>query len=139
MLELLKIAHLLSMVGAMGMTTAALIGLRYVVTLESTKRPIIPPLQQKFANVGAIALILLWITGLALFALKYKAGELGGWFALKIVCVIILTGLVVTARRIAGRAKAEGAPPPVNLVVRVLSGVLTTAILVVVFAVLTFS
>jgi len=139
MLEFLRTAHLLGLVGAMGMTMAALVTLRYLSTLEPEKRAVVPPLQGKFANIGALSLILLWVTGLAIFALKYKTGELGGWFALKIVCVIILTGLVITTRRIAWRAKIEGSPPPLNLVIKVLSGVLTMALLSVIFAVLTFN
>ena len=139
MVDILKIVHLLSLVVALGMTTANLITMRYASGVDEAARPAFGPLGRSFGAYGVMAVALLWVTGIALLLLKYDVTALSGWFTAKLVLVVILTALVISARTIGAKAIAEGTPPPMPLMRQITSGMLASGILIVACAVLTFS
>lgn len=139
MTEILKIVHLLCLAVALGMTTANLITIRYVGGLDAAARAAFGPLGRSFGAYGVMAVALLWITGIALTLLKYDVTALSGWFLVKLVLVVLLTGLVISARKTGAKAIAEGVPPPMPLMRQITSGMLASGILIVACAVLAFN
>jgi uncharacterized membrane protein len=139
MYEVLKIIHLLSLAGAMGMTAANLIMAGYVRGVDSSLRVPFGPLQRSFGAFGVMAVALLWVTGIALLLLRYDLTALGGWVHAKLLLVVILTGLVISVRKMGARAIKEGTPPPVDLMRKMMMGVLITAVAVVISAVFAFN
>lgn len=137
--EILKIVHLLCLAVALGMTTANLITIRYVGGLDAAARSAFGPLGRSFGAYGVMAVALLWITGIALTLLKYDVTALSGWFLVKLVLVVLLTGLVISARKTGAKAIAEGVPPPMPLMRQITSGMLASGILIVACAVLAFN
>lgn len=135
----LKIVHLLCLAVAMGMTTANLITMRYAGTLDAAERPAFGPLGRSFGAYGVMAVALLWVTGIALFLLKYDLAALGGWFLAKMLFVVILTGLVISVRTMGAKAIKAGTPPPVEQIKPMTMGMLGAAVLTVVAAVLAFN
>ena len=112
MFEFLKIIHLLALAVAMGMTTANLIAMRYVSTLDAGDRAAFGPLQRLFGAFGFMAVAFLWVTGIALLLLRYDLTALGGWVHAKLLAVVVLTALVITLRKTAMSAARDGGAPP---------------------------
>lgn len=139
MIEILKIVHLLSLAVALGMTTANLVTMGYAAGVDAATRPAFPPLARAFGAYGVMAVALLWVTGIALTLLKYDVTALSGWFLAKLVLVVVLTGLVITARKTGAKAIAEGVPPPMPLMRQITTAMLASGVLVVVCAVLAFN
>lgn len=139
MIEFLKIVHLLSLVGAMGMSLASLVTVSHMLMIEPGGRPAVAPLMRKYSNIGVGSLGLLWVTGLALYAVKYDLSALTGWFAAKLLVAVALTLLVLTLRWISARAVTAGLAPPLHPIRFILLAVLAAATLTVVSAVLAFS
>lgn len=139
MFEILKIVHLLSLVGAMGMTAANLITARYVTGVDVSLRAPFGPLQRSFGAFGVMAVALLWVTGIALLLLRYDMSALSGWVLAKLVFVVILTGLVISVRKIGARAIKDGVPPPMEQMRSMMMGVLGAAVATVACAVIAFN
>lgn len=138
-IEILKIVHLLSLAVALGMTTANLVTMRYVGGVDAAARPAFGPLGRSFGAYGVMAVALLWVTGIALLLLKYDVSGLPGWFTAKLVFVVILTALVISARKVGAKAIAGGTPPPMPLMWQITSAMLASGVLIVVCAVLAFN
>lgn len=134
----LKVLHLICLAVAMGMTVANLIMMRYVGGVSAAARPEFGPLGRSFGAYGVMAIAILWITGIALFLLKYDMAALGGWFLIKLVFVVILTGLVISVRTMGAKAIKDGVPPPMEQIKPMTQGMLAAAVLAVVFAVVAF-
>ena len=139
MADALKIVHLLSLAVALGMTTANLITMRYAKGVDEAARPVFGPLGRSFGAFGVMAVALLWVSGIALLLMNYDVSALSGWVLAKLVLVVILTGLVISVRKIGASAIAAGTPPPMALMSRMMHGVLATAVLIVVCAVVGFN
>ena len=97
------------------------------------------PLQRSFGAFGVMAVALLWVTGIALLLLRYDLTALGGWVHAKLLLVVILTGFVISVRKMGARALKEGTPPPAALMRKMMMGVLATAVVTVVCAVIAFN
>lgn len=139
LIEFLKAVHLLSLVGAMGMSLASLVTVSHLLMIEPGARSAVAPLMRKFSNFGVLSLGLLWATGLALYAAKYDLSSLTGWFAAKLLVAVALTLLVLTLRWISARAAAAGLAPSLHPIRFILLAVLAAATLTVFSAVLAFS
>ena len=139
MVETLKVVHLLSLAVALGMTTANLVTMGYAGGLDAAARPAFGPLGRAFGAYGVMAVALLWITGVALTLLKYDVTALSGWFLAKLVLVVVLTGLVITARTTGAKAIADGVPPPMPLMRQITTGMLGSGVLIVICAVMAFN
>ena len=139
MIEALKIVHLLSLAVALGMTTANLVTMGYVAGVDAAARPAFVPLGSAFGAYGVMAVALLWVSGVALTLLNYDVTALSGWFLAKLVVVVVLTGLVITARKTGAKAIAEGVPPPMPLMRQITTAMLASGALVVVCAVIAFN
>ena len=112
MIVTLKILHLLALAVAFGLTTANLLIFRYAASLNESERAPLGPLQRQLSAIGLLAIVLLWITGVALYLLIWLGAPVSVWFWVKMAFVVALTGLAITARKTASAAIAEGKPPP---------------------------
>ena len=139
MFEFLKIVHLLALVGAMGMTAANIVIMQYVATIDVSLRAPFGALQRSIGAFGVMALAILWLSGLILFLLRYDWAHLYGWFGLKLLFVVLLTGLVISVRKMGARAINDGQPPPSEKMARMMKAGLGSAVLAVVCAVLAFA
>ena len=59
-----------------------------------------------------VGIILIWISGLALWLFRYGLADLGPAYSLKLVVALVLFGVILALHSIAGRAATAGAPPP---------------------------
>ncbi len=112
MIVALKVIHVLALAVAFGMTTANLLIFRYTADLEVGERAAFGPLQRQFSAVGFLAVVALWITGVALYLLVWSGAAVSLWFWVKMVFVVALTGFVITARKTVSDAQAEARAPP---------------------------
>ncbi len=92
-------------------------------------------------RIGVAAVILLWGTGLWLGFQVYGGAfsALGSWFALKMIAVVLLTVCVGAAQFLAAAARRRNEPAPASLMSSLGSVIAVSAVLAVVFGVLTFS
>ena len=139
MADVLKIVHLLCLAVALGMTTANLITMRYAKGVDETARPAFGPLGRSFGASGVMAVALLWVTGIALFLLKYDADAFAGWFSAKMIFVVILTVQLISVRTMGAKAIKAGTQPPVELMQKITFGVLAAGVLAVTCAVMAFN
>jgi uncharacterized membrane protein len=140
MIVLLKILHLLCLALALGMTSANLIMMRYVKGVDAAVRPEFGPLGRSFGAFGVMAIALLWITGIALFLLKYDLASFSNhWLSAKLLLVVILTTLVISSRTMGAKAAAAGTPLPPTLMRNMTLGILAAGVLTVVSAVIAFN
>jgi uncharacterized membrane protein len=139
MIVVLKIIHLLSLAVAFGLTTANLLIFRYAASLEEGERKAFGPLQRQLSAVGLIAIVLLWITGVALYLLIWLGAPVSVWFWVKMVFVVALTGLAITARKTASDAIREGKAPPAAMMRQYAHLVAASALGAIVTAVIAFN
>jgi uncharacterized membrane protein len=132
MLAALKIVHFLALaVGLGGGVANGIVG-----AMAGPRDPAVAgQIQRRIGRLSFAALVLLWVTGVAMVATGPGLDLLGGWFWLKMAAAVVLTAAAVTvqvsvlalpAPRAAARARPLG---------RVMTA---AASLAVVFAVLAF-
>ncbi|RMH45930.1 MAG: hypothetical protein D6686_16655 [Alphaproteobacteria bacterium] len=140
MIEILKILHFLAMgIGVGGGFAQGIIG-RRTVAAEPAARELLGAIQRRISVGTAIALAVLWITGIWMtYAIHGGFTGQPTSFWLKIATVAVLTLIVMAMGHTAARAAAAGGTPPPGRMAA-LGGVaqLATA-LAVVLAVLTFT
>ena len=108
MFELLKIAHLIMVAMASGLTLAHYIALRassgheHEAGLALARRTI--------ADVTSFAILFVWISGVTLLWSRFGAGdrELSAWFYAKLAFVLLFTLAHVTQRAMASRLRRRG-------------------------------
>lgn len=67
------------------------------------------PLLSKLALAG---IILLWITGLSLWLLRYDLAQLGPAYSFKMLVALVLLVVVIVINVVNRRAASAGTPPP---------------------------
>ena len=122
------------------MTSANLIMMRYVKNVDAAVRPEFGPLGRSYGAFGVMAITLLWITGIALFLLKYDLTTFSDhWVLAKLLLVVILTGMVISNRTMGAKAIRAGTPVPPELMRNMTLGILGAGVLTVVSAVVAFN
>jgi uncharacterized membrane protein SirB2 len=140
MFVVLKIVHLLCLAVALGMTSANLIMMRYVKSVDPAAWQEFGPLGRSFGAFGVMAIALLWITGIALFLLKYDLTTfLDHWILTKLLLVVILTGMVISTRTMGANAIKAGTPVTPELMRNMTLGILSAGVLTVASAVVAFN
>ncbi len=139
MTQVLVILHFLGFVAGIGLGMANMItGIRAGRT-DPAVAPALRQLQPVFSKGAALALALLWLTGVLLIVTGPGAAVLARpLFTMKMLAVLLLTGLTVVALRQAARGKAAGTPPDPQRMKRLGMGMLTAAIAALILAVLAF-
>jgi len=140
MVIILKIVHFLSLAVAVGGgVSSAVVGAR-MAKVEASVRPTLVSIQATIGKLGLGALVLLWLTGVALTYFYYDGwNNLPPSFWLKIIFVVILTGLSVRMNMKTGAATGSSDKVPNNS--RALLGQMAAAssFLIVIFATIAFT
>lgn len=75
-------------------------------------RPELEALRPWFGRLGLAGILLIWVSGLALWMFRYSFADLGGAYSLKLVVALVLLGVILALHQVAGRAAKAGTPPP---------------------------
>lgn len=131
MIATLKIVHFLALAVGLGGGVANAV----MAAMGGKAREVVGPMQARIGQLGFGAVVLLWLTGLWLFASGQTLGTVGLMFWLKILAVLVLTAAAVAnqlaRRRLPPEQYAARAP-----VLGQIMGI--SATLAVIFAVLAF-
>jgi len=65
-----------------------------------------------FGKLGLAGILLLWVSGLALWGLRYDFANLGAAYVLKLVAATALLGMILFMSRATARMARDGTPPP---------------------------
>ena len=134
MITLVKTVHLLALVLALGSGITRLI-LGPVAMKHAEIRPTVGPILNRFASLHYLGLILLWVTGLWLYAARYLGADLGWSFHAKLTSAIVLSGIALF---VWGKSRSvKPLPPARGRVLGMIS--VGLAILTVYFATITFA
>lgn len=109
---LLKFLHLFALM----LGSAASIGnliIAYHLSRAPAEAPKLAPLRPIFGMVGLIGILLIWLTGLWLYAVKWDSGELGVIFWIKIAAAAALLVAVIVLNIFGILSAWRGKPPPV--------------------------
>ncbi len=136
----LKALHLLALLlGGAGTVTPA-IATRVLKRLHHKGPP--PPALAMTLRLVAIAalfaIMLLWITGLAMYSIKYPGVDLGIWFIVKLVAATLILIISVTVNLMAARAARTERPPNATRMRRLALASRGLLILAIIAAVITF-
>ena len=127
--------HYLSFAVAVGGGTAVLILMARIRAAPAEAGPQLRPAIRSIATVGLGAISLLWLTGLAMWALRYGVSmELGIAWHVKLAAVVVLTALAL----VNWVPMRLGRPLPLPIARGVLIGQLVAAIVAMSGAILAF-
>jgi len=140
MIVTLKIIHFLALaVGIGGGVANAVIGAR-TRKADPAARPVLSGIQATIGKLSLASLILLWVSGVALTYLHYSGwANLPSSFWLKIIFVVILTGLSVRLNMLSAKARRTQQPPPARSLALLGQMATASSVLIVVFAALAFT
>ncbi|MEO3386142.1 hypothetical protein [Mesorhizobium sp. CAU 1741] len=107
----LKFLHIL------GLMLGAAAGFGTMVVARQARRagapsPELMALRPHFATFGLAGIVLIWLSGLALWLLRYDLANLGPAYTLKLVVALVLLGVILAIYQVSRRAAKAGTPPP---------------------------
>lgn len=140
MIVTLKIIHFLALaIGIGGGVANGLIGMR-LAKADAALRPVLTGIQATLGKLGLLSIVLLWVTGVALTYLLYDGwANLPPSFWLKIIFVVILTGLLARLGMVSAKARRSNQPPPGKTLALLGQMATLSSVLIVVFAALAFT
>lgn len=140
MIEFLKIIHFLALAAGVGGGMAnGIIGAR-AAAADPAVKPVLGGLSGLIGRISAGALVLLWITGIALIYLAYDGwATLPGAFWVKLVFVVVLSLLSLRMNLYVMQAARAKTPPPAARMKMLGQGASLASLLIVVFAVIAFT
>ncbi|MCG6113769.1 MAG: hypothetical protein MEQ84_01105 [Mesorhizobium sp.] len=109
---ILKFLHLV------GLMLGAAAGFGSMAVIMQARKAGGPPpaplmaLRPFFGKLGLAGILLLWVTGLALWGLRYEFAHLGAAYVLKLVAATALLGMILFMSRATARMARDGTPPP---------------------------
>lgn len=74
--------------------------------------PELQALRPWFARLGLAGIVLIWVSGLALWMFRYSFADLGPAYSLKMVVALVLLGVALAIAQITRSAARAGTPPP---------------------------
>lgn len=92
-----------------------------------------------FPLLGLAAIVLLWATGLWMFAIAYQGQQLGIWFTVKLALATIILGGALLVNVTLARAARGGPAPNPRLIRLTASTIRICLVLAVIMAVVTFA
>lgn len=139
MFETLKIIHMLALFGggAAGIGNALLI--RGVLASDGPPAPLAANTIRTLGRIGLASILLLWITGLWMGAIKYDGMPEGWAFWVKLVGATAVLLAVLLIASIAIRADRAGQPPDLHRIDRIEPVAGIGAVIATVFAVIAFN
>lgn len=136
--ELLKIVHFFCLLAGGAASIGNTVLMLQVERSGGPPPPMVPKAMGIIANMGLGAIILLWITGVAMVLIGIDRAALDWMFYVKLAGAATVLGLVIWMTVLRSRAVAAGLPPPMarmKLLSRIAFAGLSVAII---FAVLAF-
>ena len=108
---ILKFAHIL------GLMLGAAAGFGSMMVARQVRRtgaptPELAALRPKFGKMALTGILLLWVSGLLLWLLRYDLADLGPAYSLKLVVALVLFGVILAITSATRRAAAQGTTPP---------------------------
>lgn len=98
-----------------GLMLGAAAGFSSMIVARQARRtpsPELAALRPFFARLGFAGIVLLWISGLMLWLMRYDMADLGTAYAAKLVVALVLFGVILTMNSLFRRAQKTGTPPP---------------------------
>ena len=140
MYDTLKIIHFFCLYAAGGAGLGSAVVVASAVRQGRRPGPAEAPLLRVFGKIGAVAIVVIWLSGLAMTFMAWGGGAGLGWpfhvklagAALVLLAVGVMTFLSASARR-AGRAPDPARMKPLSMVA------LAGTVIAVIFAVITFA
>lgn len=139
MFATLKIVHLLSLILGLGLGIASLFIAARAANVDSALKPVLGRMQLINGRISFLCLIVLWITGIAMFRMHHGEAEIQLSFALKMAAVIVMTVAGATAQFFAFKAIQANQPPPANIMGPLAKTIVAAGVLAVIMAVLAFT
>lgn len=139
MFTFMKLLHVLALIIGVGGGLINLITIRQMKTAEGPAKAALGVAMRHTGQAAALALIVLWISGIGLVEAAYDWGDMPVLFWLKIAVVVALTAVSFTAQTMVLRGLARKSPPPPPLMAKFGKAGAALAVTITVLAVLTFS
>jgi hypothetical protein len=140
MITLWKMIHMLALAVGVGGGVANLIAMQQLKAAEGPARAALAVAMRHVGQAAALALILLWVSGLALASALYDSwAALPLLFWAKIAAVVALTAVSGTAQVLTLWGMARKSPPDPALMARLGKTGVALALTTTVLAVLAFS
>lgn len=100
-----------------GLMLGAASGLGAMAVARQARRaggptPELAALRPWFGRLGLAGIILIWISGLALWMFRYAFADLGPAYSLKLVVALVLLGVILALTATMRSATKAGTPPP---------------------------
>jgi uncharacterized membrane protein len=109
--EIFKILHFLSLLLGGAATIAPVILLRSVQKTAPPELPAAVPMTMRALGLtGLLAIILLWISGMAMYGSAFANSALGPWFVVKLIATTIVLVVSSTLNLRASRVARGGTP-----------------------------
>ncbi len=108
---ILKFLHFLGLMlgGAAGFGTMAVVG---QIRRNPAAAGTLQGLRPLFGRFGVAGIVLLWVSGLGIWWLRYGFAPLGPAYWLKLATATALLALILFMLNATGKARREGTPPP---------------------------
>ena len=109
--ELLKIIHFLSFSAAIGAGLANILAAYRLLPLPPEAMPKAAAYRLLLLRITTVGLALLWLTGIAMLMTSNAPTFSNPLFLLKLLVVLLLTGVIVMANMAIARSRQSGTPP----------------------------
>lgn len=140
MITLWKMIHMLALAVGVGGGVANLIAMRQLALAEGPARAALAVSMRHVGQAAALALILLWVSGVAMSSALYNSwAALPLLFWAKIAAVVALTAVSGTAQVLTFWGMARKSPPDPALMAKLGKTGVALALITTVLAVLAFS
>lgn len=139
MFETLKILHFLALLLGGAATIAPGLMMRFAQASGQPPTPVMGRSMRALGIGGLVAIVVLWLTGLAMLHLAHGGAALGFWFTIKLIAATVILAGSAGLNLLAARAAAAGTPPPPTIVKPVSSVIRVSLLIAIIGAVLTFT
>lgn len=139
MFETLKILHFLALLLGGAATIAPGIMMRIVQASGQPPTPAMGRSMRVLGICGLVAIVVLWLTGLAMLRLVHAEADLGLWFTIKLIAATVILVGSAGLNLLAARSAAAGTPPPQSIVKPVSSVIRLSLLIAIIGGVLTFT
>jgi hypothetical protein len=140
MVELAKFLHFWALAIGIGGGMANMLAAPIARAAEPEAKPVLGKLQRRIGQMGAGAILVLWVTGIWLVVVEYPVlGRLPMLFWVKIAAVLVLTYVSARGQLLSLRAMRGGPPPDPAVMKKIAMAGATSALAALALAVAAFN